>query len=76
MTSTHWQNLRCDSEAGCFAPQPLDSIKDSNVNAALATEDISALRALWQAALQYAGEVSAHHAMELVAAVVRAWIRR
>lgn len=103
VTNTHWQNLLCDSEAGCCAPQPLDSIKDSNLNAEmvfrgsayaaepgttyapytgpverietitahyeeLANEDMSAPRALWQAALQDTGEIPSHHAMELVAA--------
>lgn len=33
VTSTHWQDLLCDSEAGCCAPQPLDAITDSALNA-------------------------------------------
>lgn len=35
VTSGHWQNLLCDSEAGCCQPEPLDSITDGQLNAEL-----------------------------------------
>jgi Domain of unknown function (DUF4192) len=35
VTSEHWQNLLCDSEAGCCLPEPLESITDGQLNAEL-----------------------------------------
>ncbi|WP_028275345.1 DUF4192 domain-containing protein [Arthrobacter sp. I3] len=35
VTSEHWQNLLCDSEAGCCPPEPLESITDGQLNAEL-----------------------------------------
>jgi hypothetical protein len=35
VTSEHWRNLLCDSEAGCCAPEPLESITDGQLNAEL-----------------------------------------
>lgn len=35
VTSEHWQNLLCDSDAGCCLPQPLESITDGQLNAEL-----------------------------------------
>ncbi|CAN7572656.1 DUF4192 domain-containing protein [Arthrobacter sp. LjRoot78] len=33
VTSEHWQNLLCDSDAGCCQPEPLESITDGQLNA-------------------------------------------
>jgi hypothetical protein len=35
VTSEHWRNLLCDSEAGCCLPEPLESITDGQLNAEL-----------------------------------------
>lgn len=35
VTPSHWQNLLCDSEAGCCPPEPLESITDGQLNAEL-----------------------------------------
>lgn len=35
VTSEHWQNLLCDSDAGCCPPEPLESITDGHLNAEL-----------------------------------------
>ncbi|WP_306919727.1 MULTISPECIES: hypothetical protein [unclassified Arthrobacter] len=35
ITSEHWQNLLCDSDAGCCLPEPLESITDGHLNAEL-----------------------------------------
>jgi hypothetical protein len=35
VTSEHWQNLLCDSDAGCCQPEPLESITDGQLNAEL-----------------------------------------
>lgn len=35
VTSEHWQNLLCDSDAGCCLPEPLESITDGQLNAEL-----------------------------------------
>lgn len=35
VTPSHWQNLLCDSEAGCCPPKPLESITDGQLNAEL-----------------------------------------
>jgi hypothetical protein len=35
VTLEHWQNLLCDSDAGCCRPEPLESITDGHLNAEL-----------------------------------------
>ena len=35
VTPSHWQNLLCDSDAGCCPPEPLESITDGQLNAEL-----------------------------------------
>lgn len=35
VTPEHWQNLLCDSDAGCCQPEPLESITDGQLNAEL-----------------------------------------
>lgn len=34
-TPSHWQNLLCDSDAGCCPPESLESITDGQLNAEL-----------------------------------------
>lgn len=35
VTPSHWQNLLCDSDAGCCPPEPLEAITDGQLNAEL-----------------------------------------
>jgi hypothetical protein len=35
VTSEHWQNLLCDTDAGCCLPETLESITDGHLNAEL-----------------------------------------
>jgi hypothetical protein len=59
VTSEHWRNLLCDSEAGCCTPEPLESITDGQLNAELVFRGSSYQKAPGTTYLPFTGPADA-----------------